>query len=512
MIVSVTGEPLLVEMSGISKEFPGVKALSAVDFQLKRGEVHVLFGENGAGKSTLISILSGVYRPTSGTLRVAGEAVHFRSVQDARKAGIGTVFQELSLVPTLTVFENVHLGEELMRGPLVDRKAMERTTRELIDTLGFDIDVRQPVSRLSRAQQQMVEIAKALHAKARVLILDEPTASLTERETERLFEFIRQARQRGVGIIYISHRIQEFAKIADRITVLRDGKLIATVDQPFTSEDALVTLMMGRAIDKVYPHIGRQPDGETVLSLRGIRAVGVNGVDIDVRAGEVLGVAGLVGSGKSRVWRSILGLQPLERGTVALFGDDVSGLPTRELLRRGVFYLSPDRKSEGLVLSASSRDNLRLDLLDRSDLSGPLGLRSPRRMRAAADAIGARVDLAPRSLPKMVAALSGGNQQKVLFGKGLARDRRLYIFDEPTIGVDMGTRSQLYLLIRDLAEAGKAVVIISSDLPEVMHLAHRLLVFSNGRISAELEGDDLVEDVVLRHFFTDSREPIDECA
>ncbi|WP_445489615.1 sugar ABC transporter ATP-binding protein [Rhodopseudomonas sp. RCAM05734] len=511
-MLTVLGEPLLVEMTGISKDFPGVKALSGVDFQLRHGEVHVLFGENGAGKSTLISILSGVYRPTAGILRVNGEEVHFRSVQDARRAGIGTVFQELSLVPTLTVIENVHLGQELQRGLLIDRKAMERDTRALFGTLGFDIDVGLPVSRLSRAQQQMVEIAKAIHAKARVLILDEPTASLTERETERLFGFIRQARQRGVGIVYISHRIQEFSQIADRITVLRDGKLIATVDQKATSESALVTLMMGRAIDKVYPHINRQPDGETVLSMRGVHAAGVNGVDIDVRAGEVLGVAGLVGSGKSRVWRSILGLQPLKAGTVVLFGKNVSGSPTRKLLHSGVFYMSPDRKAEGLVLSASPRDNIQLDLLDRIDLAGRFGLRSLRRTRAVADAIGARVDLARRSMPKTVAALSGGNQQKVLFGKGLGQDRRIYIFDEPTIGVDMGTRSQLYLLIRDLAEAGKAVVVISSDLPEVMHLAHRLLVFSNGRISAELEGDDLVEDVVLRHFFKESRRPLDEHA
>lgn len=498
-------EAPLVEMTGITKEFPGVKALSNVDFRLDKGEVHVLFGENGAGKSTLISILSGVYRPTAGTMRIEGRNVEFRSVRDARDAGIGTVFQEFSLVPTMSVFENVHLGKEPKRGFLVDRKAMERSTEALFRDLGFEIDVRLPVARLSRAQQQMVEIAKALHAKARVLILDEPTASLTEKETEKLFSFIRRAREGGVGIIYISHRIQEFAAIADQITVLRDGRWIGTVDAKGISEGALVELMTGRAIDKVYPHIARQPDGETVLSLRGIRAAGVNGVDIDVRAGEVLGVAGLVGSGKSRVWRSILGLQPFKAGTVKLRDQDVTGQPTRRLLKSGIFYLPPDRKSEGLVLAASARENIRLSLLERRDLTGPFGMRSPARSRAEADAIGARVELAPRAMTKAVATLSGGNQQKVLFGKGFGEDRLVYIFDEPTVGVDMGTRSQLYLLIRDLAEAGKAVVVVSSDLPEVMHLSHRLLVFSGGRISAELEGRDISEEVILRHFFSETR-------
>ena len=497
----------LVEIKGITKEFPGVRALSNVDFALNRGEVHVLFGENGAGKSTLISILSGVFRPTSGTMLIDGMEVDFRSVQDAREAGIGTVFQEFSLVPTLSVFENVHLGKEPTRGLLVDRGAMELSARTLFETLDFNIDVRSPVAGLSRAQRQMVEIAKALHARARVLILDEPTASLTEKETEKLFSFVRQARERGVGIIYISHRIQEFKEVADRITVLRDGKLIGTVQAKDTSEGELVELMTGRAIDKIYPHIVRQTEGETLLSLRGIRASGVNGVDIDVRAGEVLGVAGLVGSGKSRVWRSMLGLQPLKAGTMTMRGMDVTGLSTRKLLKSGIFYLPPDRKTEGLVAAASARNNILLSLLDRRDLAGPFGVRSPSRSQREADAIGRRVDLMPRAFSKAVATLSGGNQQKVLFGKGFGEERLLYIFDEPTVGVDMATRSQLYLLIKGLVEAGKAVVVISSDLPEVMHLAHRLLVISKGRISAELEGEDISEGNVLRHFFSEIRIP-----
>jgi ribose transport system ATP-binding protein len=497
----------LVEMTGITKEFPGVKALSGVDLTLRRGEVHVLFGENGAGKSTLISILAGVHRPTAGVLRLEGREVELRSVHDAGEHGIGTVFQEFSLVPTMTVFENVYLGREPRRGPFVDRAAMVEGARRLFADLGFDIDIRRPVAELSRAQQQMVEIAKAFLAKARVLILDEPTASLTEKETRKLFEFIARATAEGVGVIYISHRMQEFWSIADRITVLRDGKLIATVSPREVTEDRLIELMTGRSIDQVYPHIDRQPDGRVLMSLRGVRSPGVNGVDIDVRAGEVLGVAGLVGSGKSRIWRGVLGLQRVTAGTVTLGGHDVTNAPTRTLLHHGVFYLPPDRKDEGLLLAATARDNIVLSLLARAEVSGPLGLLSQRRAHSLADGIGGRVDLSPDYLGRMVSKLSGGNQQKVLFGKGFGEDREVYILDEPTVGVDMGTRAALYRLIKHMAEAGKAVVVVSSDLPEVMHLSHRLLVFAKGRIAAELTGDAITEESVLKHFFAETEVP-----
>ncbi len=495
------GSVPLVEMTRISKEFPGVQALSGVDFKLERGEVHVLFGENGAGKSTLISILSGVYRPTSGSMRIDGEEVDFRSVHDATERGVGTVFQEFSLVPTLTVFENVYLGGEPTRGPFIDRRAMAKGAELLFHDLGFEIDIRRSVSELSRAEQQMVEIAKAFHAKARVLILDEPTASLSEKETRKLFAFITKAAADGVGIIYISHRIQEFREIADNISVLRDGRLIATVPARETSEKSLVELMTGRSIDQIYPKIMRQPDCKTLMTLRQVHSAGVRGVDIDVRSGEVLGVAGLVGSGKSRVWRSVLGLQPITGGTVTLKGRDVTHAATRRVLREGIFYLPPDRKSEGLQLTATARENIKLSLLDRPDVVGRLGIVSQRRSRAFADFIGQRVDISKYNMGRTVSKLSGGNQQKVLFGKGFCAERDIYIFDEPTVGVDMGTRAALYRLIKEIAEDGRAVVVISSDLPEVMNLAHRLLVFSKGEVLAELTGSQIVEENVLKHFF-----------
>ncbi|SCM76471.1 Ribose import ATP-binding protein RbsA 2 [uncultured Pleomorphomonas sp.] len=496
----------LVELINVTKEYPGVRALSDVNFELRAGEVHVLFGENGAGKSTLISILAGAAEPTSGTIRMGDEVKSFQSVRGARAAGIGAVFQEFSLVPTMTVFENIFLGEEPGRGPFVDRRRMRARAVELFDRLGFSIDVDRRVATLSRAEQQMVEIAKALHADVRILILDEPTASLTERETQKLFAFIRRAKDGGMGIVYISHRIQEFSAVADRITVLRDGRVIGTVKVGDLSEPALIEMMTGRTVGELYPTIARRTDGEVVLAVRGLTGHEVRGVDFEARRGEVLGLAGLVGSGKSAALRAVVGLMPITGGTVALKGRDITGASTRAVLRAGVFYLPSDRKSEGLVLAASARDNIALSMIDSRKVRGLFGLRSPGAVMRHTSDIGVRVDLTEAYLGRVTSKLSGGNQQKVLFGKGFGEDRDLYIFDEPTVGVDVGTRSALYRLIKEIAEAGKAVVVISSDLPEVMSLSHRLLVFSNGRIAAEFDRDQIEEQAVLGAFFKYERQ------
>jgi ribose transport system ATP-binding protein len=495
----------LVEMTGISKQYPGVRALDNVDFSLEAGEVHVLFGENGAGKSTLISILAGVTPQSEGRILIRGEEKSFHSVRDARAAGIGAVFQEFSLVPTMSVTDNIFLGDEPKSMGLVDHRRMRAEARALFERLGFAIDVRRPVISLSRAEQQMVEIAKALHQKAKILILDEPTASLTERETEKLFEFIASATSEGVGIVYISHRIQEFKAIARRITVLRDGRLIGTVQAAEITETALVEMMTGRKMDEIYPKIARAAAPESVLSIRGLKAWGVDGVDIDVRRGEVLGVAGLVGSGKSRTFRAVMGLLPVLDGKVTLSGTDRTGAPTREMMAAGIFFLPSDRKEEGLMLGATARANISLSVLDRPESRSPTGLLSRGGLSALTSDIGARVDLTEAFLERTVSKLSGGNQQKILFGKSFGEDREVYIFDEPTVGVDVGTRAALYRIIKAIAEAGKAVVVISSDLPEAMHLAHRLIVFKNGRISAELEGKAINEQAVLGAFFDHER-------
>ncbi len=491
---------VLLRSVGLSKQYPGVRALDGVDFELRHGEVHVLFGENGAGKSTLISLLAGAQLPSSGHIEVEGEAVQLHSVREARARGISAVFQEFSLVPTLSVAENLLLGEEPQRHGLLQRGRRRARARELLQSLDFHIDPDRLVGTLGRAQQQMVEIAKSLRSKLSVLILDEPTASLTDEETEHLFAMIGRLRERGVGIVYISHRMQEIGRIADRITVLRDGRKIATLAAHEADEAALVRLMAGRAIEQIYPDIAHHP-GEVVLELRGLSSrSGVREVSLQVRRGEILGLAGLVGNGKSELMRAAFGLDRCTAGSVHFKGKDVTGLGPGALISRGMFYMPPDRKTEGLVLGFHGAGNLTLGSFGRR-VRRRLGVIHGGRERALTKDLALRVELADRNLLRPVGLLSGGNQQKVLFGKGLAMQADLYVFDEPTVGVDVGTRSALYGLIKLLAESGAAVVVISSDLPEVLNLSHRVGVVSGGRLVAEFPRGRATESAVLSHFF-----------
>lgn len=493
----------LITTSQLTKTYPGVVALNGVDFDLDTGEVHVLFGENGAGKSTLISLLAGANNPTSGKITLEGKPVRFDSVADAQELGIYTVFQEFSLMPTLTVAQNIFMGWEPLIGPFLDHKTMRRRSIEMLAELGFDIDPNAVVGGLSRAQQQMVEITKAFHGDLKVLILDEPTASLTDKEVDHLFDFVLSLKARGVGVIYISHRIQEFTRIADRITVLRDGAKIGTVAIDDTDEGALVEMMTGRAIDEIYPHIESR-DGETLLEVSDLRTWGVHHASFSVKAGEVLGIAGLVGSGKSRLFRALMGLTARAEGKVILKGEDISKASTAHIIRSGMYYLSSDRKHEGLDLAKTSEQNLAVNLI----MGDKVPSRSPfvpwKAVGKQINTICDHVELQNSYRKKPVSQLSGGNQQKVLFGRCFGQEADVYIFDEPTVGVDMGTRSALYLLIKELTEAGKAVIVISSDLPEVMNLAHRLLILAHGTITAELAGDQMSEEQVLKYFFDES--------
>jgi len=493
-------EQPIIETRALTKRYPGVLALNAVDFDLHSGEVHVLFGENGAGKSTLISMLAGANTPSQGSVILDGQEIKFNSVADAQDNGICTVFQEFSLIPTLTVAQNIFLGWEPMKGPFIDHRTMHKRAYEMLLELDFDIDPNEITSHLSRAQQQMVEITKAFHGDLKVLILDEPTASLTDKEVDHLFEFVNELKVRGVGIIYISHRIHEFSRIANRVTVLRDGGKIGTVDMAETNEDALVEMMTGRAINEVYPKIEKGPE-EVLLTVEGLRTAGIHGASFELRAGEVLGVAGLVGSGKSRLFRAVMGLTTRLAGTVILHGKDISHCPTRNIIREGIYYLSPDRKTEGLDLAKPSKDNLTINLVMGDKVGGEGQMVKWSEVNAEAATISDYVKLREGYRNKPVSQLSGGNQQKVLFGKCFGQNADIIIFDEPTVGVDMVTRAALYMLIKELAESGKAVVVISSDLPEVMHLSHRMFVLAHGHISAKLSGDDVTEEQVLKFFF-----------
>jgi ribose transport system ATP-binding protein len=498
---SPSGAGEILVLKNISKRFPGVDALIDVDFDLRRGEVHVLFGENGAGKSTLISLVSGAESPSSGTVILNGKEISFRSVHEARQHGISAVFQEFSLVPQLTVEENLFLGEEVTHGLFLDKPEIHRRAVSILKRLSFPLDPHRRVAYLSRAEQQMVEIAKAFRSEPSILIFDEPTASLTERETGRLFALIEQAKKQGIGVIYITHRMGEIRRIGDRITVLRDGRRIATLDAKTANDDKLLELMTGRRITQVFPKIDFRP-GQSLLQVARLTLASqtVRDVSIEVKAGEIVGIAGLVGSGKSDLARACFGLEKIASGSVTLNGEDITGKSVREVMQRGLFYLPADRRAEGLVLMRGARENIALPSLKAGDFStGPFLKRRDEKQRT--HELAQKVELRPFDLERDLEHFSGGNQQKVMIAKALSLEVRVFIFDEPTVGVDVGTRVAIYGFIRDLCQAGAGILLVSSDLPEILHLTSRSYVMYRGEMRAELKGEAITQDQVLRHFF-----------
>jgi ribose transport system ATP-binding protein len=493
--------PVRLRLERISKHFPGVIALDGVDFDLRPGEVHVLFGENGAGKSTLISLVAGVYRPTDGRIEFRGETIELASVHQARQLGISAVFQEFSLAPQLTVEENLFLGAEITDGGLLNKRAMHAKARAILDRLDFPLKPEMRVAYLSRAEQQMVEIAKAFRSELSVLVLDEPTASLTERETERLFSLIEQAKREGVGIVYITHRMSEIKRIGDRVTVLRDGRKIATLNAAETSEMRLVELMTGRVVAQIFPKINYRP-GASLLEVRNLStsAGNVSNVSIRVRGGEIVGLAGLIGSGKSELARACFGVEPINAGDVVFDGEAVTHPTPRQMLDRGFFYLPPDRRDEGLVMMRGTRENISLPSLGLPRLSSGAFL-NRRAERAQALGLARQLNLQPLNIERAVDHFSGGNQQKIMLAKALSREVKLFAFDEPTVGVDVGTRVAIYKFIAELCEAGAAILLISSELPEILHLASRAYVMHRGVLRAELTGGEITEDRILSCFF-----------
>ena len=498
--LSPNGVPPLLGLTRISRQFPGVQALDRVDFDLRPGEVHVLFGENGAGKSTLISIVAGALRPHGGQIRFRGRPVELTSVHHARSLGISAVFQEFSLVPQLNVEQNLFLGAEETSFGMLDKAKLRKRAAEILERLGFPLRPTQRVAFLSRAEQQMVEIAKAFRSDLSVLVLDEPTASLTDRETEQLFALIEQVKARGAGIIYITHRMNEVRRIGDRITVLRDGRHVATVDAR-TSEEDLVRLMTGRVIEQIFPDVRYRP-GASMLAVENLSTAGgtVTGVSLHVRRGEIVGLAGLVGSGKSELARACFGLLPISGGRVVFAGEPATGLSPRRMLDRGFFYVPADRRHEGLMMMRNVRENIALPALRTPSFSRGFLLRRQAESARAHD-LAKRLNLQPLRVEREVDHFSGGNQQKVLLAKSLTRKVKLFVFDEPTVGVDVGTRVAIYEFIRDLCHGGAAVLLISSDLPEILHLANRVYVMCRGVLTAELSGGDISQENVLRHCF-----------
>ncbi|MEQ9261292.1 MAG: sugar ABC transporter ATP-binding protein [Roseovarius sp.] len=491
----------LIRMTGIQKRFPGVLALDRIEFDLMPGEVHVLFGENGAGKSTLINVISGTFPQDGGTYMFQGETLSNLDPYRARLIGISPVFQEFSLAPDLTIEENLFLGREIAKGGVLNKARMREEVARMLGDLGFDLDPKRQVGTLSRAQQQMTEIAKALMHDVRVLILDEPTASLSERETERLFQIIDTLKTKGVGIIYVSHRMAEIKRLADRVTVLRDGRLVGTVDADEVSEAKLIEMMTGRTFEAMFPHIEKR-FGETLLRTTGLTTRNhlVEKADFHIRAGEVVGIAGLVGCGKSELARAIFGLEEVESGQIELMGAKVTNPTPARMLKRGLCYFPSDRVAEGLALPRPVRENMTLAALDlKAFASG--GILKTRSERSIARDMIRRLTVAPADPEKRVEFLSGGNRQKVMLARGLERDVKVFLFDEPTVGIDVGAKVEIYNLIKEMAESGAAVVVISSELPEVIHLSHRAYVMHRGALVAELSGDDINETTILAHFF-----------
>ncbi|WP_328747630.1 sugar ABC transporter ATP-binding protein [Streptomyces sp. NBC_00285] len=483
----------LLRIEGIRKSFPGVVALDGVDFDLRRSEVHVLLGENGAGKSTLIKMLSGAYHPDEGRVLVDGEEVHIRGAQDAERLGIATIYQEFNLVPDLTVAENIFLGRQPRRLGMIDRKTMEADAEALLGRVGVNVSPRARVRELGIARLQMVEIAKALSLNARVLIMDEPTAVLTSEEVDKLFAIVRTLREDGVGIVFITHHLEEIAALGDRVTVLRDGKSVGQVPAT-TPEDELVRLMVGRSIEQQYPR-ERGDTGQALLKVEGLTRDGVfHDIGFEVHAGEVVGIAGLVGAGRTEVARAVFGADPYDKGAVKVSGTALKGHDVGAAMAAGIGLIPEDRKGQGLVLDQTVEENLGLVTMRSATRAGLVDLKG---QREAAARIAEQLGVRMAGLQQHVRTLSGGNQQKVVIGKWLLADTKVLILDEPTRGIDVGAKVEIYQLINQLTAAGAAVLMISSDLPEVLGMSDRVLVMAQGRIAGELDADEATQDSVM---------------
>jgi ribose transport system ATP-binding protein len=489
-------EPLL-RMVGITKSFPGVRALDHVDLDLAPAEVHALAGENGAGKSTLMKVLSGVYRADEGEIWLRGQRVTPTGTRAMIDAGVSVIYQELNLVPYLSVAENIFLGREPRRaGGFIDWKRMRADVGRLLEPFGLSVDPRARVNTLGPAYQQVVEIAKALSLKSDILVMDEPTAALTGHEVDRLFEVIRSLRRSGVSVIYISHRLQEIKQVADRVSVLRDGRHIVTSRVDEISIDEIIRHMVGRTLTEQYPKAAATP-GPELLRVEGLTRRGVcQDVSFSVRRGEILGMAGLVGAGRTEIMEMVFGSRRRDAGRILVDGKEVTVRSTRDAVRNGMALIPEERKRQGLVLGLSVFDNVALTVLDLHSMAGLI------RRRQVTDLV-SRVTQSIRvrtpSLAQTVRNLSGGNQQKVVLSKWFVRDCQIYIFDEPTRGIDVGAKVEIYKLMQDLAARGAAIVMISSDLTEVMAMSDRLAVVWSGRIVGLFERGQINEEQVMSY-------------
>lgn len=494
--------PILVKkmivVQNVSKQFPGVRALDEVSFNVKKGHVHGLVGENGAGKSTIVKILSGIYSDYDGEVLIDGKQIEFHSVRDARESGIATIFQELSVVKDLNIAENIFLGREPIKfAGVVDCSYMYRRCREVMDFLDEPMDVEGKVGNLSVASQQIVEICKSLVLNPKVIIMDEPTSSLTEKEVLQLYKIVDQLKERGVTILYVSHKLTEIFRICDDITVLRDGKHIGTVQTQDTDTNQIIQMMVGRTLKMLFPERSVKPSNEILMSVRNATRTGeFEDVSFDLHKGEILGFAGLIGAGRTELAKALFGATKLEQGNVSIAGEEFGHFShPREAFDKGLSYLPEDRKGEGLLLQSSIKENMTLAILKRLHL---FRWHSERRERELVDKYADDLQVKMVGIDQIVEMLSGGNQQKIIVARLLMTDTEVFIFDEPTRGIDVGAKYEIYKIMNELTEQGKGILFISSELPEVMGISDRIACMREGRLVKEFTHDDVGPEAIMR--------------
>ncbi len=486
----------ILRVNSLSKSFLGVKALDNIHFDLKKGEVHALMGENGAGKSTFMKILIGLLKADSGSISFNGDQIENMDVHAMLQKGISMIHQEILMVPELTIAQNIFLGREFSRSYLVDERAINQEAQKLMFLMGLNINVRTKAKQLSIAELQLIEIAKAISNNARVIIMDEPTSALSEKEISMLFKIINDLKSQGVAIIYISHKMEEIYQIADRITVLRDGKFIATKNTADLDKNSLISLMVGREIDKLFSENSTAP-GEVVLKVQNLHKKGkFSEINFEVHAGEVFGIAGLMGAGRTEIARSIFGLDSINGGDIILKGKSIKIKSPKDAIREGIGYLSEDRKALGFIPELSVKDNISLSSL--MNYSKGWFIETKLELEAATK-MAEDLKIRAAGLSQKVMNLSGGNQQKVVIAKVLLAQPSLIILDEPTRGIDIGAKHEIYKLIRQLAENGLAVIMISSELPEILGMSDRILVLSKGKQTAILTREEASQEKIMQY-------------
>jgi len=476
--------------------FPGVRALFNVNLAVKKGEIHAIVGENGAGKSTLMKILSGVYIPTSGQLLINGQPAHITGPQDASaKYGIGIIHQEFSLVPYLNTVENIFLGREIRKGGVLDKKAMKKKAKELLATLNADFDVMIPVSKLSVAQQQFIEIAKATATKTDVLIFDEPTACLTGKEVDTLFDLIFHLRDQGVTILYISHHLEEIYTLSNRFSVLRDGEYIGTCETASTTQKQMVQMMVGREVETEFPPRVTPVSQEVLLKVNNITNNNVSDIKFDLHKGEIIGLAGLVGAGRTEIVRALIGADKSNVYDVEMEGKKLNIRSTQDSLKHGFGLIPEDRKHQGLVLSMTVKGNATISVIKQ--LTNKLGLINNKKEKEIVTKSIRELAIKTPTMDQKAKNLSGGNQQKIVLAKWMNTDSKILIFDEPTRGIDIGAKDEIYKLIRELSEEGMSIIVVSSELAEVLGLSDRIFSIYNGKIAAEIKGSEATAERVM---------------